>query len=806
VAEACNEILGETTYEGKTSPQNTVAKAAKKPNWTPAEPTKYTPAPEIRHFKLGKPSATWAYHNAQGVAVSYVCRFDTPQGKEIMPYTYASNSETGEMGWRWLGLGTPRPLYDLHLLQGEQPVLIVEGEKCAEAAKRFFPGLSVTTWIGGARNIRHTDWSAIYGRKVIIWPDHDEAGTEAATAIFDLLKAHVPSVRYVRNPADAPRKWDIADAQWTAEEAQAYLKANLYAAYEPEPDTPEPTPEPQPQPENKHEAWEGCVDFRPLGYGRTDNGPVFYFYSIRAGLIVPLSPSSLSKSNLLGLAELNYWERAFPSNSKRANIDWDAAQDFLISACMDKGFFDPFSIRGRGAWLDDGRIVVHSGDKLIVDGVPMPIHKLKSKFVYEAALPLDIATANPLKAREAAALLDALKFCNWSRNANGVLLAGWCVIAPVCGALKWRPHIWLTGAADSGKTWIYREIVAPILGAPALRVQSATTAAGLRALLNTDGRPVVFEEAEQTSQTSAARIAEVMELIRASSADDSGAIAKGSVTGAPRQYVMRACFAMASINVPITEPSDARRFTILSAASVRNQERRSAHFKELQAKVLKVTTKEFRERLQARTLAMLPTILANLETFKAVTSAVLGRTAYGDQLAPMLAGAYALEYDGLVTLEAAKAYVESLDWSEEKALDTTRDEMACLNHLLETMVQVESSMGKLERNIGELLFAARGVVYPVHVAPPDDGVTPYNADARLRRLGIKIEMIDGHPYMVVSNSSKDIKAFFKGKENWSANHGAILKRIEGAKTVGSTTFSPAIKSRAVAIPMDLLEN
>jgi hypothetical protein len=203
---------------------------------------------------------------------------------------------------------------------------------------------------------------------------------------------------------------------------------------------------------------------------------------------------------------------------------------------------------------------------------------------------------------------------------------------------------------------------------------------------------------------------------------------------------------------------------------------------------------------------MLPTILANLETFKAVTSAVLGRTAYGDQLAPMLAGAYALEHDGLVTLADAKAYVESLDWSEEKALDTTRDEMACLNHLLETMVQVESSMGKLERNIGELLFAARGVVYPVPVSPPDDGVTPYNADARLRRLGIKIEMIDGHPYMVVSNSSKDIKGFFKGKENWSANHGAILKRIEGAKTVGSTTFSPAIKSRAVAIPMDLLEN
>jgi nucleoid-associated protein YgaU len=32
-----------------------------------------------------------------------------------------------------------------------------------------------------------------------------------------------------------------------------------------------------------------------------------------------------------------------------------------------------------------------------------------------------------------------------------MLLAGWIALAPICGAMRWRPHLWLTAAAGAGK-------------------------------------------------------------------------------------------------------------------------------------------------------------------------------------------------------------------------------------------------------------------------------------------------------------------------------------------------------------------
>jgi putative DNA primase/helicase len=803
LSQAIEELGGKTHEQGQAEVRQAKAPKAVKNAWTVILPTKNTPKPEIKHYRYGKPDAVWAWHNKFGIPIHYTCRFDNPkgQGKEVLPFSYAENGETGELAWRWLGLKTPRPLYDLHLIEDATHVLVVEGEKTAEAAKRLFPKLTVTTWIGGKDGVGSADWSVLTGKKVYVWPDHDLPGYEAAAHIADILADKATWVKYIRNPKDAPPKWDVADVDWTPQEARTYLLGNCFTPpTKEEVNTQASDPQPMRTPtqtltEAHKDDTSSNAYFRCLGFGKSDNGMVFYLHGIRSNVISCLAPSSLGGSNLMTLAPLGWWEATFPSESKNATVSWAEAADWIIEACTSKGMFNPLNVRGRGAWVDEGRIVIHTGDKLIVDGKSTELHRVKSKYVYDAGLPLNFELGNIMTKEESKKVLDATSLCNWERSANAYLLAGWCVIAPICGALPWRPHIWLTGAAGTGKSWIYSDIVIKLLGDTALHVQSSTTNAAIRQFLGTDGRPVVFDEIEITSPTSAQRVQDILEFTRAASADGSGAIMKGTIQGIAKQYMPRACFALSSIGVGIKEQSDRRRFTILGAKAVPQTPQSKANFLELE-KIAAAFNNSFCKRLQARTISLLPTILHNSAIFAEVVSSELGGRAYGDQIGPMLAGAVSLYFDGKVTREYAVKLVQGMDWAEEKALDTTKDEMACLYHVLQTPVQVEGANGRVERTVGDLVDIARGFRMGENVACD-------TATERLKRMGIKLNQ--EHTVLVIANQSRELTVAFKGQERWQENYSMILKRIDGATVLDKTRFGTGIFCRAVSVPLSILD-
>ena len=91
-------------------------------------------------------------------------------------------------------------------------MLVVEGEKCAEAALRL--GLHVTTWAHGASAIAKTDWTPLAGRDVVLWPDHDAPGRNAADGIAANLREldRPATVRVIEtNKLDLPKGGDIVD-------------------------------------------------------------------------------------------------------------------------------------------------------------------------------------------------------------------------------------------------------------------------------------------------------------------------------------------------------------------------------------------------------------------------------------------------------------------------------------------------------------------------------------------------------------------------------------------------------------------
>src|SRR6516162_6386892 len=66
----------------------------------------------------------------------FIGRYNKADGdKEFWPRTWRKNRETGKEEWRWKNVPDPRPLYGLELLaqRPNAPVMVVEGEKCADA-------------------------------------------------------------------------------------------------------------------------------------------------------------------------------------------------------------------------------------------------------------------------------------------------------------------------------------------------------------------------------------------------------------------------------------------------------------------------------------------------------------------------------------------------------------------------------------------------------------------------------------------------------------------------------------------------
>lgn len=197
--------------------------------WTQIEP----PRPPIshEHHHWGLPSKVWEYHTAEGKVLGYVCRFDTDEGKQVIPQTYKQSSKGVEQ-WRWSGFDNPRPLYNLHYLikYPEARFCVVEGEKCAEYLQSYYKPekLIVTTWIGGAKAVKYTDLTPLYGRNGILWADNDEAGRSAMLEIHQQIKAF-SEVKWVHIPDEPeyPEKYDCADTEWTKDGLNSFLKAQI---------------------------------------------------------------------------------------------------------------------------------------------------------------------------------------------------------------------------------------------------------------------------------------------------------------------------------------------------------------------------------------------------------------------------------------------------------------------------------------------------------------------------------------------------------------------------------------------------
>jgi predicted P-loop ATPase len=218
-------------------------------DWTPVLPApKGTPAfdpARVYNPRRGK-VVNWAraltrcdaYFDADRNVLGYVVRMDI-DGQKLTPTVTWARHRDGRETWVSGRFPDPRPLQGLDAL-AERPqtaVLVVSGEKCREVAARVLGGFVAVTWAGGDGAVLKSNWDALYGRRVTLWPDADASGWDACQRLAARLYGHASEVRII-DPRDQAKGWDIADAVddgWTREQITEWVRPRI-SAWAPEPD------------------------------------------------------------------------------------------------------------------------------------------------------------------------------------------------------------------------------------------------------------------------------------------------------------------------------------------------------------------------------------------------------------------------------------------------------------------------------------------------------------------------------------------------------------------------------------------
>lgn len=171
---------------------------------SPVTQSRKTKKKDVPVDDLGPATAKWDYLDATGKLIAVVYRYDPSGGKkEFRPW---------DAKRRKMAPPDPRPLYNQPGLKDAAQVVLVEGEKCAQAL--IHAGVTATTAMHGANApVDKTDWTPLEGKAVLIWPDRDKPGWEyAASAAQAVLDAGARSCHILYPPQEAAEGWDAADA------------------------------------------------------------------------------------------------------------------------------------------------------------------------------------------------------------------------------------------------------------------------------------------------------------------------------------------------------------------------------------------------------------------------------------------------------------------------------------------------------------------------------------------------------------------------------------------------------------------
>ncbi len=494
-------------------------------------------------------------------------------------------------------------------------------------------------------------------------------------------------------------------------------------------------PERAPDPADHDDDVARRAGFLVLGFDR--DGSIFIYSHERRQVITTNLQRLSREAGLIELADLAWWEANFAVPGK--DLKTKAAVNWIARIAGRRGVYEVDRIRGRGAWLDDGRLVFHLGDKLVVDGDLREIDSLTGSFVYEARPRIDAPSAAPLSCHEGEDLLRIARMFRWAQSGAAELLAGWLFLAPICGVLRWRPHVWIGAAPGAGKSTLMDSFVSPLLPDRwALHELGLTTEAALRQKLGVDALPVLLDEFEANTEADRRRIEGVLTLIRLSSS--SGEISRGTPSGRALTFTARSMFLLASVGVGLHRQTDEDRITRLEILKNGGGPDR---WPELEAELRRLTRdRSISQRLFARALDRLVLVQEAVDVFTREAGDMLQSQRHGDQYGTLLAGCWCLTHDVAPTAAEARAKIAQYELAEfgAGASASGDDSSNALNAVLSSVIRVDGGRSLTVSQLIEVASMPTG-----YDENPSGllGVSRKDADHQLQLHGIRVQPQSG---------------------------------------------------------------
>lgn len=312
---------------------------------------------------------------------------------------------------------------------------------------------------------------------------------------------------------------------------------------------------------------------RPLGVSSDPRDPLYHYLN-PLGQLRSLNASDHSAAGLKGLlapkseALWEVWPKFNLTTNKQDGFKADRASESLMKACAARGVFDAEKrVRGVGAWrAEDGSITLHAGDGVQVAGVwKDPGEHGGYLYTRQEATPRPDPALREDWRDLIGETLTKLDSWNWRDEARApalghclgsVLLFAWMAGSTIGGALRWRPMIWITGEAGSGKSSLFDLIVA-VLG-DLLKIEDATEAS-VRGANVMATRPVLLDEVENDPNSRRGKA--LMDLAKI--AASGGRSTRSSSDHKVVEFVLRSPFMFSSVLIPPMAGPIVSRFCIL---------------------------------------------------------------------------------------------------------------------------------------------------------------------------------------------------------------------------------------------------
>lgn len=607
---------------------------------------------------------------------------------------------------------------------------------------------------------------------------HQLDGLDAVTALFDTYFNPPPVV--TANPLDDEDAAPAVKTEFTTEEGKAPEWAHEAAALASR------------HAQNRASEIVNNEFFRVLGF----RDGTYYFYVKEQKSVVAIPAYRFSENMMIQLAPPDFWESRFPAKS---GFDKTFAVSSLMRSAAAMGVYDETLVRAPGAWSDKGKLIYHFGTEALVNNELHPLQYVPGKFVYRVSPALVDARVEPFTADEARVVRDISLRLPWDFDVSAHLMAGWAFLAPICGVLPWRPHLWVTGPAGSGKSSVLK-FFASVNGGAGHFFLGDSSQAGIRQALRSSAMPVMIDEFESNDPKEKARVESILAMARQASSDLGAKTAKGSANGDEQTYLVPSMFCLGSINVNINKKADADRITVLdlhkddSDEGVERWEETDMMIREL------VDGDDLSSRWVMRPVTMMQEVLKAIAVFRRVGLKAFGTQRNTDQFGTLMAGDYMIDHDHAPSDQQALDYLAQFSWSLDRISADDEDARKALSYLINSAVRTSAGVNISVASLITVEYnRLHGVSLPVSGNVAKDEATSLLSNHGMRYVNSKraVAVAVGDNFPALND--------LVSKASFSTNLTGQLGRLPGATRNVPYRITPTSKTcRCVMVPISLI--